>query len=195
MAINDRGQVVGWSFAAGNEYEHAFVSNRGKLKSLGGLTLGGGSQATGINDRGQIVGFEQNSELTHAEIFLYDHGKMKNVGETTTIPTMVAINNRDQIIGFSTQAGDAEIMSGGRLKDLGSLKGLGSVALGINKRGTVVGYSALKLPTVIAFNPISDPLPGDGPRAEPPDRTDYPRNSACVCVSKWPHDGPGHSGW
>jgi probable HAF family extracellular repeat protein len=168
MAINDHGQVVGWSFTAGNQYEYAYLSNHGKLKSLGSLTLGGGSQATGINDRGQIVGFEQNSALTRAEIILYDHGKMKNLGEMTTIPSVVAINNRDQIIGFSTQAGDAELMSGGRLKDLGSLKGLGSVALGMNNHGTVVGYSALKLPSVIGFNPITDPLPDQGPHASPP---------------------------
>jgi len=59
---------------------------------------------------------------------------------------LLSINDRDQIIGFSSKAGDAELKSGGRRTDLGSLNGLGSVALGINNHGTVVGYSDLTLP-------------------------------------------------
>jgi probable HAF family extracellular repeat protein len=80
--------------------------------------------------------------------FCYSNGRMKPIGEVPPEPVTHAlpsfsINNRGQVIGFSTKAGDAQLLSGGRFKDLGSLDGLGSVALGINDEGAVVGYSYL----------------------------------------------------
>jgi probable HAF family extracellular repeat protein len=157
VGLNDRGQVVGWSLTADNDLTHPFVDSRGKMKSLRSF-LGGESAATGINDRGQIVGYSQNTGPTsETEVFLYSHGRMKGIGEPSEVPSVVSINNRDQVIGLSSKAGDAERLKGGRLTDLGSLAGLGSVALGINDRGMVVGYSLLTVPRVDPFPPIIRP--------------------------------------
>ena len=58
-AINDMGQVVGYSFNASGFY-HAFIWNKMTgMKDLG--TLGGSeSYANAINDMGQIAGYNTN---------------------------------------------------------------------------------------------------------------------------------------
>ncbi len=73
MALNDSGQVVGYSNPAGSNLVHAFVYD-GSMHDLG--TLGGSnSYAQGINNHGIVVGFSDTSTgADHA--FIYDamHG-------------------------------------------------------------------------------------------------------------------------
>ena len=144
------------SYMAGNEMEYAFLASHGKMKSLGALP-GGYSFATGINNQGDVVGTTTTKDGLITSVFLYIHGKMRIIGLATDFPWNFSINNRRQIIGLSTSAGDAELWSRGRLTDLGSLRGLGSVALGNNDRGTVVGYSDIT-PEVASPPPV--PTPG-----------------------------------
>src|SRR6185436_11038407 len=55
-AINDAGQVVGYSFLDGAPSHHAFLYNGGPLVDLG--TFGGNESApTGINKSGQVTGY------------------------------------------------------------------------------------------------------------------------------------------
>ena len=76
-AINERGQVVGWSRTLSGE-THAFLYEDGGMRDLG--TLGGSySLAFGINNRGEIVGeSETSSGDVHA--FLYKDGVMHDLG-------------------------------------------------------------------------------------------------------------------
>lgn len=60
--------------------------------------------------------------------------------------TATAINNYDQVAGYSTRADGtthAFLYSGGSMTDLGALGGQLSVAYGINDSGQVVGYVAM----------------------------------------------------
>src|SRR5271156_1870621 len=54
--INDRGQVVVYSFTASGP-EHAFLFEDGVMTDLGTLPGGSVSSAFAINDRGQVVGY------------------------------------------------------------------------------------------------------------------------------------------
>jgi probable HAF family extracellular repeat protein len=151
--LNDRGQEVGWSYVSGNVFQNAFIASHGRMTALGSL-LGGDSFATGINNHGDIVGTTSSANGDNTDIFLDLAGKLRVIGHIN-YPANLGINDRDQVIGFSTTSGgNAELWSNGRLTDLGSLKGLGSVALGINDRGTVVGYSDIT-PEIVS--PILDP--------------------------------------
>ena len=77
-AINERGQVVGWTNTKSGA-THAFLWQNGKMTDLG--TLGGKESAApasgpvAINDSGQVVGgAETKSGATHP--FFWENGKM-----------------------------------------------------------------------------------------------------------------------
>ncbi|MGB8909750.1 MAG: hypothetical protein WCC84_13490 [Candidatus Cybelea sp.] len=56
FAINNRGQIVGYAYTAGNATSHAFLWQNGVMSDLGTLPGDVFSAANGINDKGQIVG-------------------------------------------------------------------------------------------------------------------------------------------
>jgi probable HAF family extracellular repeat protein len=102
-AINNKGQIVGWSYTASGlaTQIHAFSYSEGKMTDLG--TLGGDtSEAYGINDSGQIVGWSKTaSGEVHA--FLYSGGVMTDLGTLPGGDTSYAygINNKGQIVGWA----------------------------------------------------------------------------------------------
>lgn len=115
--MNDRGQVVGESYAIerGSYYSHIFITgpNGVGMSDLG--TLGGqDSFVTGINNRGQVVGgslIDNDNPLYHG--FLYTDGGMIDLslldvvvaaGWTQFQPT--AINDNGQITGNGQLASD-----------------------------------------------------------------------------------------
>ena len=96
-AINDAGQVVGFSGSA------AFLYTNGIMQNIGGF--GGYSVATGINNTGQIVG------LSNQVPFVYDNNSLRRldllIGQdsnswTALFPT--AINDAGQIVGYGTNS-------------------------------------------------------------------------------------------
>jgi probable HAF family extracellular repeat protein len=74
-AINDRGQVVGWSYTAnGSGYPHAFRYDGTGMRDLG--TLGGRhSEAHAIDAAGRVVGFA-DTETGDRRAFLWENGTM-----------------------------------------------------------------------------------------------------------------------
>jgi probable HAF family extracellular repeat protein len=141
-AVNNRGQVVGWSLTNDGAAQHAFLYTGGQMLDLG--TFGGSySAAFGINNRGQVVGGSYISYNAEEHAFLYSGGKMLDLGIFGALQNAaVAINDQGQVV-VSTQSARmrAFLYTNGQMLDLGTLGGSASQASGINDRGQVVGYS------------------------------------------------------
>ena len=71
LAINERGQVIGWSDTASGL--RAVVWEKGKMRDLGGR----GTYATAINERGQIVGSAYTKAGEQHAFFFRENGKMR----------------------------------------------------------------------------------------------------------------------
>jgi probable HAF family extracellular repeat protein len=147
-AINDNGQVVGWSFSA---FQHAFLYSKGIMINLTPPEYEL-SSANGINNKDQVVGSFNISDnlgggsLYHA--FLYSSGNMIDLG---TLPGYTesygqGINDNGQVVGTaytSSGVSHAFLYSDGSMTDLGVLSGdTDSGALAINNKSQIVGISS-----------------------------------------------------
>jgi probable HAF family extracellular repeat protein len=164
QGINAIGQVVGYSFLAGNEIQHAFLwtpdvanGTTGTMVDLGALG-GNSSIAYGINDVGVVVG-SSNSPDFDRHAFVWTPlapnavaGQMIDIG-TLGGPESEArdINNSGQIVGWSfvTNPATSELethaflrMPGGAMVDLGTLLGPESYAMSVSEDGKVTGWCA-----------------------------------------------------
>jgi probable HAF family extracellular repeat protein len=117
-AINDLGEIIGWSTTTSNAETHAFLYRNGTMTDLGtfgartnipGLLSYSYSSAYAINNWGQIVGTSTTPNGIHA--FLYWDG------------TMVDLNDLVKLTHVNGPAGFLAL----------------TVADGINDRGQIVG--------------------------------------------------------
>ncbi len=158
-AINSAGSVVGVSGVMTNEWEPlppiGFVWN-GWMGGLPPLPGHERSEALDINDAGSIVGGSSGpswcapppeSGRCAGRAVMWRGGTVIDLGTlggTAAIAT--GINDRDQVVGWSTTAGNAAahafIRDNGVMTDLGTLGG-NSYAEDINNQGRVVGVSYL----------------------------------------------------
>jgi probable HAF family extracellular repeat protein len=147
-AMNNRGEVAGFSNIAGDQTGHAFLWDRDALKDLG--TLGGSfSTAFGLNDDEVVVG---RADLPdgHIDAFLWEKGKIRDLGNLGCASNAWAINSRRQVVG-ATYLADCETIHAmfwqdGRMYDLNDLVQPGSglellVAPYINETGVIAGYA------------------------------------------------------
>jgi probable HAF family extracellular repeat protein len=108
-AINDKGQVVGWSRIQFRDEQRAFITgtNGAGMRDLGVLggseANGSNSVATAINNLGQVVGSSslKGSDL-HAFITEPDGGKMRPIGTLGGVSSHAYdINDSGQVVGWS----------------------------------------------------------------------------------------------
>lgn len=100
-AINNSGQVVGYSDVNGNA--RAFLYSGGQMQDLGTLPGSVYSSATGINNSGQVVGSSYSNNNSRA--FLHGGGQMTDLNNLIRnspgwiLQQANAINDRGQIAG------------------------------------------------------------------------------------------------
>jgi probable HAF family extracellular repeat protein len=101
--INNRGQIVGYSFLPGDEVFHPFLWEHNHLADLG--TQGGNfGYAVTLNQRGDVVGWQTrpgDDNIIHAT--LWSDGRITDLGALRPgqCSTAFGVNQRRQVVGLS----------------------------------------------------------------------------------------------
>lgn len=137
-ALNDYGQVVGYSQSASSFY--AFRYSGGQMQGLGSLN-GETNWASDINNAGYVVG-ASNPGGSVQRAFVYDGATMRDLG-VGNYSWAGDINNSGYIVGYAAPDRNtpyrAFLFAGGTKYDLGA--GNYSSATGINDGGQIIGVT------------------------------------------------------
>jgi probable HAF family extracellular repeat protein len=196
LAANNRGQIIGVAENSTHDadcpapqvldYGAVVWDPNGAIQALPPLPGDTVGFALSINDRGQIVGSSgrcQNTVVTAVGLFvgphavLWEDGAVTNLGSLGgTMGKSGAINNRGEVAGFSSLAGDTAVHSFLWTKDTGmqDLGGLGADFLSdpasINNSTQIVGGSCDTIGNCRAFlwekksmMDLNDLIPPDSP--------------------------------
>jgi probable HAF family extracellular repeat protein len=151
-AINDKGQITGWSGNCAMTLVHAVLWENGRAIYLGSLGGTGDTEGLGINNQGQVVGYGYLAGNTTYDAFLWRNGVMTDLG---TLPGDVAsgalaINSKGQVVGGSVEPSQnvrGVIWQNGVITDLNTLIPPDSpfimFASGINSGGQITAAALL----------------------------------------------------
>jgi probable HAF family extracellular repeat protein len=110
-AINNVGQVVGWSGITGGTQHACLWNSPNNITDLGALSQQS-SFATSVNDAGQVVGWSFLSDNTTIHAFLWENGVLTDLNSIVPVkPGWVlqkanGINNAGQIVGTASYQAD-----------------------------------------------------------------------------------------
>jgi probable HAF family extracellular repeat protein len=144
LDVNNRGEVVGFSFATGQQ--HAFRWRAGVYTDLHDVIAPDAlsTAAEAINDRSTIFGSLTTSFQNQA--YRLRGGQVTQVEPVPGVDTFASdINNRGQMIVITTQgSGQTWFLDGENAEQLPGLPGSdGMVGHAMNDRGAVVGLSSV----------------------------------------------------
>lgn len=153
-AINQGGQVVGWSWTSTGA-TRGFVKSQGDaMKSLDPLLTHTVSYARGINKQGAICGFSSKPGEQEPCLWIFVLGGgyipqgLGGLGYWPYDGQANALNDNNQVVGYSrTNVGTKHAFlwtTGTLMQDLGLLPGgIDSEAMAINTAGWVVGTASI----------------------------------------------------
>ncbi|WP_081916098.1 hypothetical protein [Saccharothrix sp. NRRL B-16314] len=102
QAINERGDVVGWSTGFNAVRRATLWPGGGKPVDLG---VPGPSEAVAVNERGDVIGWTSADNPDAPRAFLWRDGRITYLGSLGGAHTLpVALNDRGLIVGESTTA-------------------------------------------------------------------------------------------
>jgi len=153
-SINNRGQVAGLSWLAGDLTNHPFLWNEKKLVDLGSLG-GDTAEVIGLNEKGHVVGKADLPgplpQIHHA--FIAGKEGISDLGTQDGDPCSIAfgINSQDQVVGASSDCSNslhAFLWEHGLMMDLNAFVPAGSSltltqATFINDRGEITAEGVL----------------------------------------------------
>ena len=156
-ALNNKGEVVGFSNLAGDTEAHAFLWRDGNLIDVG--TLGGTyGEATTINEAGDVAGIATTAGDTALHAFFWKQGVITDLGPLPNYDSSCVgafgINSGDQVVGQAVQnscagpGAHAFLWENGDMVDLNVFVPPGSDLTlvdveTINDRGEMFGGAAL----------------------------------------------------
>lgn len=150
-AVDDRGRTVGWASTA-QGVQRATLWEGGRARNLGTLPGRRWSTAVAVGPAGEVIGYAYTLVKsprfmeTEQRAFIWRSGRLRALG-TLGGPVSVAsaLSSRGDVVGWSATkrgARHAFLWRDGRMRDLGTLPGkTHSIAVAVNTRGQVVGYS------------------------------------------------------
>jgi len=150
-AMNDNGQVVGYSTTASGT-QHAFSwTQSGGMIDLGVPSFGSYSAATAVNYFGQVVGNSGNHGFSWTQT-----GGFVDIGSLGGWSDPNAVSSNGQVVGVSATASGVQHAfswtAAGGMVDLGTLGGSYSQAYALNQSGQIVGISTSATGDTHAFS-------------------------------------------
>lgn len=149
QAINDRGQVIGYSHKGDVDEEVACLWEGGRAHNLGRISM------NAINNKGQIAGCRFKAPLSFRAVLCNDRQPQNLFQSNTATSNAKGINDAGQVVGYAQTPPakwrtPASIKRGAFLWERGKKQYLetpagyrAGKATGINSRGTVVGNAWL----------------------------------------------------
>jgi probable HAF family extracellular repeat protein len=146
ISINDSGQVVGTSQAAGGQPPHGFLWQAGSGMTDIGASAGLYTQASSINNQGVVIGVASSAPDFSENVFPFTYTSAAGIAPVSvpglSVTDIYAVNSSGQMVVDSPSSPNLLFITPGEtpveIQGTGNL--VGGAARAMNDAGTVVGF-------------------------------------------------------